>query len=420
MNAPTTFAPTALGATTMGHSALEVAPSHPLATVEVAAGAPAQYDAPLELPNNFPVPLTGEQQAGIAARVAAFDFLKLHTRDVPKLGLSAELELGKALDSFLARINQQGNPALFRLTDELTNHFEDAKLEQVADRILNAKPGLVQRIIGLFSKKFARSAIAKAWEDVSRMASGRSKTLSDHVNAIQKKLEGEMAKLGIELTNMDKVKDAYRANLVSFAIETAVLHNSLLKARFQFAQAEEELKKDPQAYQDAQDKLQALESRALAVEGGLTKLPADQIVIRQLQNAGIGTLQELSTTMSSRFNSIKGELLVIHGALAVQGVQRLGQQGAALDANLGKVRGKLMKDVVLTAATMPGQNRAQQANQLKALVEQSRELQTITVTAREENKRQFDEARTTLANVRKELLDLGLSVNPGQPVTGAF
>lgn len=419
MNAPTRFAPTAMGATSLGQSALEVAPSHPIVPVETAAPV-MPYPEHLELPANFPVPLTADQQDGIAARVEAFDFLALQTRDVPKLGLSAELELGKALDSFLARINQQGNPALFRLTDELTNHFEDAKLEQVADRILNAKPGLLARLYGLVNKKFARSAIAKAWEDVSRMAAGRSKTLSDHVNLIQKKLEAEMTKLGVELTNMDKVKEAYRANLVSFSIETAVLHNALIKARVQFANAEEALKKDPQAYQEAQDKLQALESRALAVEGGLTKLPTDQIIIRQLQNAGIGTLQELSTTMSSRFNSIKSELLVIHGALAVQGVQRLGQQGAALDANLGKVRGKLMKDVVLTAATMPGQNRAQQANQLKALVENSRELQAITVSARDENKRQFDEARQTMAAVRRDLLELGLAVNPGQPVAGTF
>lgn len=416
MAAPTTFAPTELGAASMSQQAFDAAPSLPLVPV---TAAPQGGDS-LALPDNFPVPLTAEQHTSLQARVAAFDFLALATRDIPKLGLSAELELGKALDAFLSRINQQGNPALFRLTDELTNHFEDAKLEEVADRILNAKPGLLARVYGLLNKRFLRSAIARAFEDVARLASSRSKTLSDHVNAIQKKLEGEMVKLGEELTNMDRIKEAYRANLVSFGVETAFLHNALLKARHQFAQAEEELKKDPQLYQDSLDKLQALESRALAVEGGLTKLPADQIVIRQLQNAGVGTLQELATTMSSRFNSIKGELLIIHGALAVQTVQRLGQQGANLDANLGKVRGKLMKDVVTSAATLPGQNRAQQAAQLQAVVVQSRELLALTSQAREQNKEQFEAARQIMSGVRKDLLDLGLAVNPGQTVTGSF
>lgn len=413
MNAPTTFAPTTPSATTLGQSVLEAAPSLPL----VATTPPSES---LTLPGNFPVPLTPEQQAALRNRVDSFNFLALATRDVPKLGLSAELELGKALDGFLARVNQQGNPALFRLTDELTNRFEEAKLDQVADRILNAKPSLLSRLYGTVNKKFMRNAVARAFEDVSRLAAGRSKALSDHVNAIQKKLEAEMSKLGDELTNMDKVKEAYRINLVTFAVETAFLHNALLKAREQLAAAEDELKKDPQLYQDTLDKLQALESRALAIEGGLTKLPADQIVIRQLQNAGVGTLQELATTMSSRFNSIKAELLTIHGALAVQGVQRLGQQGADLDANLGKVRAKLMKDVVSTAANLPGQNRAQQAAQLQALVGQSRELQLLAVQAREQNKAQFETARQTLSGVRKELLELGLAVKPGQTVDGSF
>lgn len=411
MTSPTPFAATALGVAADDPKGLGMAPPH--------AAEPAPQEAALALPTHFPAPLTQAQQAGIAARVQAFDFFALNMRELLQWGLAAEMELGKSLDAFLARVNQQDNPALFRLTDELGQHFEEAQLEQVADRILNAKPGLLARFIGLFNQKYARSALTKVWEDVSRLATGRSKTLSDHVNTIQKKLEGEMSRLGAELVNMDKVKDAYRANLVSFAIETAVLHNALLKARRQFAAVEEALKHDPQAFQDAQDKLQALESRALALEGGLSKLPADQIVIRQLQNAGISTLQELSTTMASRFNSIKGELLVIHGALAVRDVQRLGQQGADLDANLGKARGKLMKDVVLTAATMPGENRARQAAQLKALVERSRELQAITNAAREENRRQFDEARQTMAAVRRDLLELGLAVHPGRPLSGS-
>lgn len=422
MNAPSSYAPKSMGAAQIASvnmmgaqdSMFESGSAHPVAVTN--PGGSDLAASSVALPANFPLTLTGEQLTSIQARVNEFSFHTIVTREIPKLGLSAEMELGRALDGFLSRINQQGSPALFKLTDELTNRFEEAKLEEVADRILNAKPGFFARLYGMLNKKFLRNAIAKAFEEVSRLASGRSKTLADHVNAIQRKLEAEMRSLGEELTHMDRVKEAYRANLLSFAIETAFLHNAVIKARLQFAEAEQELRKDPQAYQDAQDKLQALESRALAVEGGLTRLPADQIVIRQLQNAGVSTLQELSTTMASRFNSIKSELLTIHGALAVQAVQRLGEQGAALDANLGKVRAKLMNQVVTTAANMPGNNRIQQAEQLKALVLQSRELQQITDAARSENKKKFEQARDTMTNVRKDLLEIGLAVNPGQSV----
>lgn len=418
MNEPTTLAPSTLGVS------MAFPASQGLEVIASPAGvAPAQIsytEASLQYPDKFPVVLSAAQQSAVAERIDAFDFFKLATRDIPTMGLPAELELGKALDAFLARINQQGSPALFRLTDELTNRFEEAKLVEVADRILKAKPSLLARIAGVFNKKYARSTLSKVWEDVSRLASGRSKTLADHVRAIETQLSTEMSKLGTELQHMDKLKDAYRSGLMSFAIETLVLHNALLKARVQLSEREADLQRDPQAYQDAQDRLQALESRALAVEGGLTKLPADQIIISQLQNAGIATLQELATTMASRFTSIKSELLYIHGAVAVQNVQRLGEQGAALDANLGKVREKLMKDVVQTAATMPGRNRAQQAQQLMAVVEQSRHLQVLTLNAREENSREFQAARDLMAGVRQDLLELGLAVNPGRQATGTF
>lgn len=425
MNESTSYMPKTLGVAqitpiNMGgtqESFLDAGNTHSLSVVDQGSH---QLATGIVLPTNFPLPLNSEQLASIQARVSEFSFHTIATRDIPKLGLSAEMELGRALDAFLSRINQQGSPALFKLTDELTNRFEEAKLEEVADRILNAKPGFFARLYGMLNKKFLRNAVAKIYEEVSRMASGRSKTLADHVNAIQRKLEAEMRSLSEELTHMDRIKEAYRANLLSFAIETAFLHNALIKARVQFADAEPELRKDQQAYQDAMDKLQALESRALAVEGGMTRLPADQIVIRQLQNAGVSTLQELSTTMAARFNSIKSELLTIHGALAVQAVQRLGEQGAALDANLGKVRGKLMNQVTTTAANMPGNNRIQQAEQLKALVNQSRELQRITDAARTENKKKFEQARDTMSNVRKDLLEIGLAVNPGQSVSGSF
>lgn len=416
MTQRTAFAPTSM---------LGIAPTQAGALVAdqqqtAASISSPQPTATLVIPENFPVPLSQDQLALLADRIERFSFMHLATRDIPSIGLSAEQQLGTALDAFLSRIEQRGNPSLFKLTDELTNQFESAKLEEVADRILNAEPSAFERFIGLFSKRYLRTAMANALEDVSRLASGRSKTLSDHVNSIQKKLELEMVKLGQELAHGDQVKEAYRSNLVSFAVETAFLHNALLKARAELAAAQPVLAKDPQALQDALDKIQALESRALAVEGGLTKLPSDQIVIRQLQNAGIATLQELSTTMASRFNSIKSELLVIHGALSVERAQQLAQQGAALDANLGKVREKLMGNVTATAATMPGQNRVSQAQQIKAAVASARSLQKISDDGRTANQKSFEEARQTMAMVRKDLLEIGIVVRPGTSVAGQY
>ena len=109
-------------------------------------------------------------------------------------------------------------------------------------------------------------------------------------------------------------------------------------------------------------------------------------------------------------------LLTIHGARMVQDLQRLGQQGADLDRNLNQVRSMLMKDVVETAATAPGDNRLQQAQQLQSVVADTQNLVALVDAARDTNQRKFEEARTLMAQARQDMLTLGKGLNPAATV----
>jgi hypothetical protein len=100
----------------------------------------------------------------------------------------------------------------------------------------------------------------------------------------------------------------------------------------------------------------------------------------------------------------------------VQDLQRLAQQGADLDSNLNKVRGMLMKDVVETAATAPGDNRLAQAQQLQSVVADTQSLVALVDAARDTNQRKFDEARALMAQAREDMLALGKSMNPAATV----
>jgi hypothetical protein len=166
------------------------------------------------------------------------------------------------------------------------------------------------------------------------------------------------------------------------------------------------------ALEEARHKLQALQSRALAVETTLTRLPTDQLVIRQLQNAGLATWQETTTTANARFASIKMTLLTLHGTLMTQGVQKLAEHGRSLDENLAAVRGQLLREVVGTSASMPGDNRLAQAQQLQQIVAESRALQDIATRARSDNAAKFEQARQLLAKAQSEIVALGRTVRP--------
>lgn len=373
----------------------------------------------LTLPVNFPLVLTLPQRDDLAQRVNAFDFATIAQRDIPKLGAAPSDRLNRILDGFLARINQAENPQLFKLVDELNDAVAKEKLGDLADSILNAKPSLGSRLRGLLDRKQLQKALDRAYEELGRVARLKSKTLSEHVNAMERKLQTEMARLSEELRVLDAQKIEYREAFVAHSIETAFLVNALKKARDAAPRLLAAAGNDIAQQQEVQDKLQALESVALSREAMMTKLPSEQLVIRQLQSAGISTLQEVLVTMSDRFAGIRMTLLTIHGAQLVQNVQRLAQSGANLDSGLQAVRAKLMQTTVSSAANAPGDNRVQQADNLKRVVADTATLQAIVEKARTDNTMKFEVARTTMAQVREDLLlALGTAIQPGRSVDG--
>lgn len=356
---------------------------------------------------DFPVVLTVGQQSAVKQMVDAKSFIGLPAREVAILGSDVEVALHRTLDGFLSRISQFDNPRIIKLVQELKNAVDDQELDKLADRILEGKPGMLDRIKGLFSK----DALSAAWEETKQLAMGKTKALTDLVDRMDRELRTEQSKLEAEIVSLDQLKDAYRERFGEFVVAVAFLRAFLEKARQEVVSRQQSVNlNDPlqkAEIEELTDKLQALESRSLALEGLLTRLPADHLVIRQLQSAGITTLQETATTMASRFASIKMTLLTIHGALSTKSVQKLAQQGAELDANLMKVRGTLMKDVTTAAANAPGDNRILQAQQLRAVIADTAALMEIVDKARQDNEKKFEEARQTFAKAREEMLALG-------------
>lgn len=370
------------------------------------------------LPMHFPVTLREDQMQLAQQNLAQVDFLTLPTREIVTLGGDVETALHRTLDGFLSRIDQSNDPQIFKLIANLKEAVDKEDLPALAQRILNPEPTLLSRIGGLFNKAAAAKALAAVWEETRRIALGKTKTLVDVVQKMDGELRQEQHKLDTEIRALEQLKESYRDRYSDFVVVVAFLSLFLARAREQVAQAEQNAQpgnpQDTAHVTELKDKLQALESRALALEGTLSRLPADQLVIRQLQNAAIATLQETTTTASSRFASIKMTLLTLHGALVTQSVQQLADQGAALDQNLAGVRSALMKDVVTKAANAPGDNRLAQAQQLQTIVADTAQLVGVVEQARAANQQKFAQAREMFAQARQDMLAVGQQLRPDQ------
>jgi hypothetical protein len=372
---------------------------------------PVNHPVP-SLPPNFPLRLDEAQLAEVNGQLAGMELAQLPLKDIATLGADVEGELQKTLDTFLSRIEKNQQPRIFKLVDQLRESVDKEDLPDLADRILYAKPTLFERVLGLFNKQSLRKAMARAFEEVRLLASGKSKKLSDLIQQMERELQQEQNRLEGEIVAMEQLKTSYQDRFREFALAAALMHGFVEKSKAQFVQIERDPAVDPIQLNDHRDKLQALESRALAIEGTLSRLPSEQLVLRQLQNAGVSTLQETHTTASSRFSSIKFTLINIHAALMVQGVQQLAESNKALDENLAAVQNKLNRTVITSAAEAPGRNRLAQAEQLQAVVQQTRELNALVEQAKARNAEQFAQARAMFAKARDEMTQLGLAIRP--------
>ncbi len=355
--------------------------------------------------------LRPEQALEAQQSLAGLDFATMSSGDVIKIGLDAEQALQRTLDGFLKRLDKNTASAVFALFGRLEQGVEDANLPEILDKLHSGeKPGFFGSLLGKFRGRRPDEIASELLAKIGDMIAGRTRTLADQMMKLEGELSGEMKKLFVELQALEALKQNYQTHFGEFTIAAAVARAFLDKAR-QYVAAEEGASNvaDPvvQARMiELKDKLRLLESRALALEGSYTRLPADQMVIQQIEQAGVSTLQETATTVAARFASIKMTLLSIQGAFAVKSVQQIAGRQARLDQQLTELRGRALKDVAVKAAQAPGENRLAQAQQIEQIIATTNEIHGLVATARKTTEEQFDQARQKFAAARQELATL--------------
>lgn len=379
----------------------------PLATTPITS-------ALIIIPSSFPMTLNETQTQAVEGLLTKVDFMTIRLQDVATLCDDTEKALHQTLDGFLVRIGKMDNPKIFKMVTQLSEAVKKEDLPALADKILNNKPGFFESLRAKMNRKSAAEAAEQLWLETKNLVQGKTKTLVDTVNSMERELQVEQVNLNNEIQSMDQLKNAYRDRFNDFVIAAAFMSAFFERAKTVVETTAQSIDQnnivEKQQFDELRDKLQALESRALALEGTLTRLPADQLVIRQLQQSGIQTLQEVQTTASSRFASIKMTLVTINGAMVTRGVQQLADQGAALDSNLTAVRGLLMKDVIAKSANAAGDNRLAQAEQLRNIIKETTELATIAEQARVSNQDKFTKTREMFSTARQEMLTLNTTI----------
>lgn len=359
--------------------------------------------------------LRQEQWPQAQAVLASLDFASIAPADIVTIGLESEQNLGRTLDGFLGRLDKKTAAKVFDLFGRLQKGVDDANLPEILEKVQKGEDrgffsDIVNSIFHKLTGKSAEDAAHAFMEELTELITGRTRTLATEMQKLEGELHREMQSLSGELKTLDQLKHKYGEHFAQFTVDAAVARAFVDKASAHVqAQAAAADPGDVVAQghvRALEDKLRLLESRALALEGTYTRLPADQMVIQQVEAAGVATLQETATTLASRLASIKMALLAIQGAFAVKAVQQLSARQAKLDDQLNKVRADALKDVAVAAAKAPGDNRLAQARQIEAVIASTREIDQLVRAARQETDQKFDAARESFAQSRSALAEL--------------
>ena len=347
----------------------------------------------------------------IQQQLNKLSFETIPAGQIISIGLEAEKALHQTLDGFLARLDRRTAAQVFALFRRLKKGVADAELDTVLAEIQEGdEPNLLQSITGWFQGKSHEQIVDELMGALGDLIAGKTKSLADEMAGLEKELTQEMQKLFVELQALEKLKDAYGEHFLNFSYQAAVAHAFWVNAKSyvesQAAQVQSNDMIGLGHIQELENKLRLLESRALALEGVYTRLPADQLVIQQIEQAGITTLQETATTISSRFASIKMTLLAIHGAFTVGNVQRISERQAQMDQQLTDLRTKALKQVAVAAAQSPGENRLQQAQQISGIVSATAEISQLIDTAEQETDAKFEEARRLFQQARDDMTNM--------------
>lgn len=371
--------------------------------------------------DNLPAPnrslvLSPTQALEAEEMAAQVDFATLSPAEIAKVGLDEGRGFQDTLDDFLERLGGDRADKLYDLCEQLNSGVADAELPALYEEIVNQQKNSGWRwwVNPWNWGRGALQAARQAHQETVKRTTEKTTQLSRLMADMESQLTHEVHNLTLGLNELDALKKSYSLHAANFAVVVSAAQLMLAKARQLVADKETEVAKTPDALvqadlQDLKNKLQLLESQALALEGAYSRLPADRLVIQQIQNAGLTTLQEVIITATSRFNSIKMTLLTLRGLLDVQGVQAIAQRQATMDRQLESIRRAVGQKVVLTAAVTPGNNRLEQATQIMQIVDDNRSMQEAVQKGRFDNQEKFAKARQILAEARQGMATLHLA-----------
>lgn len=321
-------------------------------------------------------------------------------------------DLNEKLKTFTSKMSLVKTPGLFTLIDILSKEVNDADLDNIWMRTVNAKPSLMARIRSWFNPSAIGENLQGQYENVYKILTERSKGLEVKLGNIERNLLQQKHE---QENNIAILNGSFEMYYISF---------QEIRKQFVFVMYLEEFyKQELENYRAANvDKMQDLNvikklseyestyndivNKRLVLHGALIKFP---ITVKQNENL-IGVckniLKEIDNTLLSNFVSIRTNLSGLAVALNAQQAMLGNNSARLLDEQSSKLAMKINKDLTVKAETLASESRLRDAHNIKGLIQELVGLTEEVQRAKETNRENIEKATQLLNESTAELNQL--------------
>ena len=302
-------------------------------------------------------------------------------------------------------------PGLFGLIDDLSKNIQDAELDAIWRKAVNAKPTLWARFLNVFNNKSSRQSLNDQFMGLSTILDNRGKGLEKKLGEIEKELLKQQNEQLINIKTLETSFDLYyqsflglREQLVMVSYLEHYYTSYLDFLRSESTKANDlvinnQLRNAEEVHRDIQDK-------RLVIHKAMLQMP-----ITTQQNANLVTvcknlLKEIENTRLSSFPTIRSNLLGLGISLRTQQAMMTNDSAQELDRNLAKMAVKVSGDLTEKGILLSSESRLREAETLKSLVDELKALEGRLLTAKEQSQTNMDQATNLLLESTTELKDV--------------
>lgn len=318
--------------------------------------------------------------------------------------------LNTKLKEFTSKMTNIKTPGLFTLIDSLSQDINNANLEELWQKTVNAKPTLMAKVKSWFIPSARNESLNEQfkmiYKDLTTAGKGLEVKLGDiEKQLLVKKTEQENNIRSLE-TSFQLYYDAFQELRKEFALivaieETYKQNLEQFKLENNVGLQEVNINKQLKEYEEI---LKDIENKRLLIHGSLIKLPITVSQNSNLISVCKNLLKEIDNTLMGSFPTIRSNLIGLGVSLNAQQAMLGTESAKTLDRNLAKLSQKVNEDLLIKAEVFASESRLKDAETIKDMVDSLKGLNDRLLDAKNQSQTNIDQATQILNEASTDLV----------------